>query len=435
MIKSVAVSTPQQVRQTTATGRVEEVQRPQTELLQVRDGFDPNLAAARPANDVPMTRVLRRGSRGEDVERLQRTLRDAGFDVGEVDGKFGPRTEAALKAYQQANGLRADGRAGEDTFGAMGLEYIGRRRRPQQPAGGAQSPGGGAETPAAGGQAPAAGGQAPAAGGQAPAAGGQAPALGGQAPAAGGQAPAADGQAPAAGGQAPAAGGQAPAAGGQAPAAGGAAPAEGPTAVGDAGDLEARRAVARRLVRAGGSATQEDVDAVVGELEKMPLAQLQQMERNGTKVVAARGSVTDARTELRGVQPRGWPPGKTWDQVPGAFMPDTNEVVVATQAGPNGTRQVPPTGSSHGSANLVLHEAGHALDYRGGKPSDSAEFQRAYEADRAAMPTYLQQPGAAGREEAWAETLALYLQDPAECRRRYPNLSRYWDTTLNGGES
>ena len=400
MIKSVAVSTPQQVRQTTATGRVEEVQRPQTELLQVRDGFDPNLAAARPANDVPMTRVLRRGSRGEDVERLQRTLRDAGFDVGEVDGKFGPRTEAALKAYQQANGLRADGRAGEDTFGAMGLEYIGRRRRPQQPAGGAQSPGGGAETPAAGGQAPAAGGQAPAAGGQAPAAGGQAPA-----------------------------------AGGQAPAAGGAAPAEGPTAVGGAGDLEARRAVARRLVRAGGSATQEDVDAVVGELEKMPLAQLQQMERNGTRVVAARGSVTDARTDLRGVQPRGWPPGKTWDQVPGAFMPDTNEVVVATQAGPNGTRQVPPTGSSHGSANLVLHEAGHSLDYRGGKPSDSAEFQRAYEADRAAMPTYLQQPGAAGREEAYAETLALYLQDPAECRRRYPNLSRYWDTTLNGGQS
>ncbi|MBM4778806.1 MAG: hypothetical protein GQE15_13970, partial [Archangiaceae bacterium] len=87
MIKSVAVSTPQQVRQTTATGRVEEVQRPQTELLQVRDGFDASVAAARPANDVPMTRVLRRGSRGEDVERLQRTLRDAGFDVGEVDGK------------------------------------------------------------------------------------------------------------------------------------------------------------------------------------------------------------------------------------------------------------------------------------------------------------------------------------------------------------
>lgn len=386
MIKSVAVSTPQQVRQTTATGRVEEVQRPQIDLLQVRDGFDPNLAATRPANDVPMTRVLRRGSRGEDVERLQRTLRDAGFDVGEVDGKFGPRTEAALKAYQQAKGLRADGRAGEDTFGAMGLEYIGRRRRPQQqPTGGAQTPAGGAETPAAGGQAPAAGGEAP----SDPAAGGAAPAEG----------------------------------------------ASGPSAVGGSDDLEARRAAARRLVRAGGSATQEDVDAVVGELEKMPLAQLEQMERNGTRVVAARGSVTDARTDLRGVQPRGWPPGKTWDQVPGAFMPDTNEVVVATQAGPNGSRQVPPTGSNHGSANLVLHEAGHSLDFRGGKPSDSAEFQRAYEADRDAMPPYLQQQGNAGREEAYAETFALYLQDPAECRRRYPNLARYWDTTLNGGQS
>ena len=170
------------------------------------------------------------------------------------------------------------------------------------------------------------------------------------------------------------------------------------------------------------------IDAVWSGVATDPL-------RYRTRVVAARGSVTDARTDLRGVQPRGWPPGKTWDQVPGAFMPDTNEVVVATQAGPNGSRQVPPTGSSHGSANLVLHEAGHALDYRGGKPSDSAEFQRAYEADRAAMPAYLQQPGNAGREEAYAETLALYLQDPAECRRRYPNLSRSWDTTLNGGQS
>ena len=30
----------------------------------------------------------------------------------EADGKFGPRTEAALKAFQEAHGLEADGIAG-----------------------------------------------------------------------------------------------------------------------------------------------------------------------------------------------------------------------------------------------------------------------------------------------------------------------------------
>src|SRR5262249_23172847 len=47
------------------------------------------------------------------------------------------------------------------------------------------------------------------------------------------------------------------------------------------------------------------------------------------KVIACRGSVTDYRTDLKGVQPRGWPPGSTWDKVPGSNTPDKNEVVIA----------------------------------------------------------------------------------------------------------
>jgi uncharacterized protein (TIGR02594 family) len=46
---------------------------------------------------------------------LQADLVAAGFDPGAIDGVAGPRTAAALRAFQEANGLRADGIAGPRT--------------------------------------------------------------------------------------------------------------------------------------------------------------------------------------------------------------------------------------------------------------------------------------------------------------------------------
>ncbi len=66
-----------------------------------------------------MVEVLRRGARGERVERLQRLLHEHGFPTGGVDGRFGPATEAALLAFQRANGLLADGIAGPLTWQAL----------------------------------------------------------------------------------------------------------------------------------------------------------------------------------------------------------------------------------------------------------------------------------------------------------------------------
>jgi putative chitinase len=57
--------------------------------------------------------LLRRGSEGEDVKKLQALL---GVDV---IGKFGPKTEEAVKAWQSAHGLTADGIVGEGTWGKM----------------------------------------------------------------------------------------------------------------------------------------------------------------------------------------------------------------------------------------------------------------------------------------------------------------------------
>lgn len=65
-----------------------------------------------PASDVRPT--LRLGSRGGHVADLQRRV---GISA---DGVFGPKTEAAVKAFQQSKGLSADGVVGARTWGAIG---------------------------------------------------------------------------------------------------------------------------------------------------------------------------------------------------------------------------------------------------------------------------------------------------------------------------
>lgn len=64
-------------------------------------------------------KLLRRGSTGVTVRALQAFLADQGYDVGRLDGKFGKRTQGALKAFQRANSLAVDGKAGTQTFGKM----------------------------------------------------------------------------------------------------------------------------------------------------------------------------------------------------------------------------------------------------------------------------------------------------------------------------
>ncbi len=63
--------------------------------------------------------MLRKGSSGDDVARLQKRLAAAGFDPGAADGIFGPKTDAALRAFQEANGLAVDGIAGPATNGKL----------------------------------------------------------------------------------------------------------------------------------------------------------------------------------------------------------------------------------------------------------------------------------------------------------------------------
>ncbi len=55
---------------------------------------------------------LEEGMSGNEVIELQKYLNAALYDVGNVDGVFGPKVKATLKKFQTANGLRPDGIVG-----------------------------------------------------------------------------------------------------------------------------------------------------------------------------------------------------------------------------------------------------------------------------------------------------------------------------------
>lgn len=64
-------------------------------------------------------KVLRYGSRGEEVKELQQNLQTLGYLSDTPDGIFGNNTKNAVMAFQKANGLSVDGVVGSDTKKAI----------------------------------------------------------------------------------------------------------------------------------------------------------------------------------------------------------------------------------------------------------------------------------------------------------------------------
>ena len=67
------------------------------------------------AEDMPL---IKNGSKGDAVRKLQEMLNDKGYKLT-VDGDFGAKTDAAVKAYQKANHLEVDGEVGEKTWASL----------------------------------------------------------------------------------------------------------------------------------------------------------------------------------------------------------------------------------------------------------------------------------------------------------------------------
>lgn len=64
---------------------------------------------------------MQQGAKGSEVKTLQKWLSDNGYNVGAIDGIYGPKTAAAVRAFQNAKGLDETGVAGPETMAAMGL--------------------------------------------------------------------------------------------------------------------------------------------------------------------------------------------------------------------------------------------------------------------------------------------------------------------------
>ncbi len=69
--------------------------------------------------------VIKNGARGSPVTALQKRLNALGFNAGTADGSFGPKTLAAVKAFQKSRGLAADGVVGPKTWTKLGINVTG----------------------------------------------------------------------------------------------------------------------------------------------------------------------------------------------------------------------------------------------------------------------------------------------------------------------
>ncbi|MET1176938.1 peptidoglycan-binding protein [Peribacillus simplex] len=63
--------------------------------------------------------VLKEGAKGMKAIDIKRVQRAAGMPEKDVDGKYGPKTTKAVKAYQKRQGLKIDGRVGPETWNRM----------------------------------------------------------------------------------------------------------------------------------------------------------------------------------------------------------------------------------------------------------------------------------------------------------------------------
>jgi hypothetical protein len=63
-----------------------------------------------------------RGSKGDEVKKIQVKLKELGYYLGPTDGIFGGGTESAVKSFQKEHSLTPDGKVGQQTWAALFAE-------------------------------------------------------------------------------------------------------------------------------------------------------------------------------------------------------------------------------------------------------------------------------------------------------------------------
>ena len=85
----------------------------QNELSAAKEtSASPSYQKAKSHRETPSMRLSKK--------QIQKALKKAGFYKGPVDGRLGPKSRKAIKEFQKANGLRADGVVGKRTREKLG---------------------------------------------------------------------------------------------------------------------------------------------------------------------------------------------------------------------------------------------------------------------------------------------------------------------------
>jgi hypothetical protein len=80
-----------------------------------------------PQGELPPSATYGEGFIGYEAERqqvrfkfeVQEALNDLGYDTGGIDGSLGPATRKAIRAFQAAEGLPADGKPSQELLARM----------------------------------------------------------------------------------------------------------------------------------------------------------------------------------------------------------------------------------------------------------------------------------------------------------------------------
>ncbi|WP_239422081.1 peptidoglycan-binding protein [Bacillus sp. CGMCC 1.16541] len=95
------------------------------DAIAAANGFKVSGGAHTPVVSSPSSSSsLKIGHRGNEVKQLQHKLRSLGYNIGEIDGAFGPATDAAVREFQRKNGLTVDGVVGLATQKALNLSKV-----------------------------------------------------------------------------------------------------------------------------------------------------------------------------------------------------------------------------------------------------------------------------------------------------------------------
>lgn len=117
-----AVKAFQESRGLKATGVVDETTwkalNQKEQLTFPREGQEQPLAKKQLVSQT----ILDKGNKGSKVKTLQLRLEIQGYDPGPIDGVFGRKTAAAVKQFQEAQGLATSGTVDESTWEALGRD-------------------------------------------------------------------------------------------------------------------------------------------------------------------------------------------------------------------------------------------------------------------------------------------------------------------------